>query len=240
VSSQLPVSEELTYVFARMTGVLLSEETVASALSLITTLAVETVEGACGAGVTLMAEDGRPVTSAGTDSIVQEADALQYALGEGPCLAAWQDRAVYRVDDLASDDRWPRWSRAAHGLGLGSALSAPLVAGDLGVGAIKVYARGTGAFGESHERVLSLFGAQAAILVANKQAYDRAGRLSDEMRATLKRRDVINQAKGVIMQRDSTTEEAAFSHLVSLAQRESRGVHDAASRVVDAASRRRG
>ena len=236
----IPVGEELSFVFARMSGVLLSEETVSSALGLITSLAGDTLPGACGAGVTLMGADGRHVTAAGTDPVVAQADALQYALEEGPCLAAWEDRAVYRVDDLGTEKRWPRWAAAAHGLGLGSALSAPLVAGDEPLGAIKVYARDTQAFGEREERILSQFGAQAALLVANRLAHDRAGRLSEELRASLRSRDLVNQAKGLIMQRDSTTEDAAFAHLVSLATRDHRSVQDAAARLLQAASRRTG
>lgn len=237
--TQLPEGAELGFVFARLDGALLSEETVASALSLVTSLAVETVPSACGAGVTLTDADGRRTTAAATDAVVQEADALQYALEEGVCLDAWSTRSVHRVDDLESEIRWPRWSRSASALGLRSALSAPLVAGDLAVGAVKVYSREAEAFGSREERLLSLFGAQAAVLVANKRAHDQAGRLSDQMRTCLRQRDVLNQAKGVIMHRDGTTDEAAFSHLVSLAQRERRTVHEAAVRVVEAAARRR-
>lgn len=236
----VPVGEELTFVFARMAGVLLSEETVASALSLITSLAGDTLPGACGAGVTLMDADDRRYTAAGTVPVVEQADALQYALDEGPCLAAWADRSVFRADDLGSEQRWPRWAPAAHGLGLQSALSAPLVAGDQSLGAIKVYGWERSAFGEREERILYQFGAQAALLVANKLAHDRAGRLSDELRVSLKARDIINQAKGMIMHRDGTTEDAAFAHLVSLAGRDRRSVQEVAARLLQAASRRTG
>lgn len=236
----VPVGEELAFVFARMSGVLLSEETVSSALGLITSLAGDTVPGACGAGVTLVQDDGRRLTVAGTDPVVEQADALQYALDEGPCLAAWADRSVYRIEEMSTEQRWPRWAAAAHGLGLNAALSAPLVAGDHALGAIKVYGRDRDAFGDREERILSQFGAQAALLVANKLAHDRAGRLSEELRALLRSRDTINQAKGLIMQRDATTEEAAFAHLVSLATRDHRSVQDVAARLLQVASRRTG
>lgn len=236
----VPAGEELVFVFARMSGVLLSEETVTSALGLITSLAGDTVRGACGAGVTLGSADGRPRTVAGTDPVVEQADALQYALDQGPCLAAWSDRSVYRVDEMHTEQRWPRWAAAANGLGLGSALSAPMVAGDQSLGAIKVYSRDARAFGEREERILSQFGAQAALLVANKLAHDRAGHLSDELRTSLRSRDTVNQAKGLIMQRDGTTESAAFAHLVSLATRDRRSVQEAAARLLQSASRRTG
>src|SRR3954454_20880036 len=121
-----------------MSGLLLSHETVTTALGLVTSLALETVPGSVGAGITLVDESGRR-SSAATDDRVERADALQYEHDEGPCLAATAIRQVVRVDDVAEDRRWPRWAAAVQPLGLRAALSAPLVAGDRGLGAMKVY-----------------------------------------------------------------------------------------------------
>src|SRR4051812_26200230 len=111
-----------------MSGLLLSEETVATALGLICSLALDTVSGAVGAGVTLVDSRGRRRTSGATDSRVEHADRLQYELDEGPCLAAAVARQVMRLDDVEHDRRWPRWSAAVAPLGLRAALSAPMVA----------------------------------------------------------------------------------------------------------------
>jgi hypothetical protein len=54
----LPLAEELSAVFARMSGLLLSEETVSTAVSLITSLARDCIPGTVGAGVTLIDEWG--------------------------------------------------------------------------------------------------------------------------------------------------------------------------------------
>ena len=47
----IPLADELAGVFARMSGLLLSEDTVATSLDLLGALAHETVAGSCGAGV---------------------------------------------------------------------------------------------------------------------------------------------------------------------------------------------
>ena len=78
-------------------GLLLSTETVSSALELITTLVAETVSDVDGAGVTLLDEHGERTTAAATDPVVTHADALQYELGDGPCLTAWAQRVTVRV-----------------------------------------------------------------------------------------------------------------------------------------------
>src|SRR5688500_4644719 len=122
-----------------MSGLLLSEETVETSLGLLSALAQETVPGSSGAGVSIL--DERRRRSAGsTDPRVRQADSLQYELDEGPCLAAAAGRELVRIDDLAEDRRWPNWAAAVTPLGLRAAMSAPMVAGNLSLGAVKVYA----------------------------------------------------------------------------------------------------
>ena len=135
----IPLTDELAAVFARMSGLLLSQETVESALGLVSSLAQETVPGSAGAGVSII-DERRRTSSGSTDARVMEADNLQYDLDEGPCLAAAAQRQLIRIDDLRDDGRWPRWAAAAAELGLRAAMSAPMVAADKSLGAIKVYA----------------------------------------------------------------------------------------------------
>src|SRR2546421_139395 len=106
-SATLPLTDELAAVFARMTGLLLNEETVAAALGLVSSLAQETVPGSSGAGVSIIDEHHRR-SSGSTDERVLQADDLQYELGEGPCLTAAAERRLIRIDDLSVDRRWPR------------------------------------------------------------------------------------------------------------------------------------
>ena len=105
-TATLPLTDELAAVFARMTGLLLSEETVAAALGLLSSLAQETVPGSTGAGVSIIDQDNRR-SSGSTDERVLQADNLQYELGEGPCLTAAAERRLIRIDDLSTDRRWP-------------------------------------------------------------------------------------------------------------------------------------
>jgi GAF domain-containing protein len=235
----LPLTQELTAVFARMSGLLLSRETVDTVLGLITSLAVETVPGADGAGLTLVDEWGRRKSSAATDPLVERADAQQYELDEGPCLASAALRQVVRVDDLTEDRRWPRWAEQATLLGLRATLSAPLVLGDLSQGALKVYATTPHAFDRHAEQVLTLFAAQAAIAVANVQSHERAERLSERLRQAVHGRDVVNTAKGVLMARHGVDEETAFGMLLGRSRQDAQALHEAARTVVGSAVRRR-
>lgn len=238
MASGLSVGDELTYVFARATGALPTAEAAESALILVTSVGVHTIEAASAAGVSVMDATGARATRGASDEVVERADRLQYDLGEGPCVDAWTGRAVVRCDDLTTETRWPRWVAAVRALGLRSSLSAPLVAGDDALGTIKLYSSYVAAFSEKDEGTLLLLAAQAAGLVTSFQAFGRAGRLSGDVRGALRRRDLVNLAKGVVMGRDGTTADAAFAHLASLADRDHRPVHEVAARVVDSAQRR--
>jgi GAF domain-containing protein len=234
----LPLADEMSAVFARMSGLLLSEETVSTAVGLVTALAADAIPGAVGAGVTLVDERGGKSTSGASDPVVDKADDMQYELDEGPCLTAWAHRALIRLDDIGSDRRWPRWCRAVEPLGLSAAMSAPLVAGDRSLGAVKVYGRLPGAFDQHAEHLLVMFAAQAAILLANVQSVESARRLSDGLKDALRSRDVIATAKGILMARDGIAEELAFSVLMAGAQREHKTLRDAAQVVVRSTVRR--
>jgi GAF domain-containing protein len=235
----LPLTRELAAVFARMSGLLLSQETVDTVLGLVTALAVETVPGADGAGLTLLDEWGRRESSAATDPLVERADALQYTLDEGPCLACAALRQVVRIDDLTEDRRWPRWRSEAMPLGLRATLSAPLVVGDRSQGALKVYARAPHAFDTHAEQVLTLFAAQAAIAVANVQTRERAERLSDGLRQAVRGRDVVNTATGVLMARHGVDQETAFGMLLGQSRQDAQALQEAARSVVGSTVRRR-
>ena len=239
---EVPLSastDELARVYARMSGLLLSQETVNSALSVVTSLAVETVPGTAGSGVTLLDGKGRKTTSAASDPLVERADALQYELDDGPCLSAWRERMAFRIDDLQTETRWPAWTLAALPLGLRSVLSVPMVAGGETLGAMKLYSLEPFAYDNRAENLLTLFAEQAAVLVANVQSLENAKRLSDQLTDALRSRDVIGMAKGVLIGRDGVDEARAFAMLASVSQRENRKLRDVAEGIVQSAMRRR-
>ncbi|WP_410589967.1 ANTAR domain-containing protein [Amycolatopsis sp. lyj-23] len=234
---ELPLDGELAGVAARMSGLLLSRETVESVLELIVSLANATITAAAGVGVTLVDADGGFVTTTASGPLVREADELQYELGEGPCMAALAGCSPQRIDDVTTERRWTRWCAAVAGSGLRSVVTAPMVTDDGCQGAIKVYATAPAAFGPVDERALVTFADRAAVLVANARAYERAGRLSEQFKETLRERDRIAMAKGFLMGRDGLGEEAAFERLLSLARDGGTSPAETATRLVESVPR---
>jgi GAF domain-containing protein len=232
VTQSSDVVADLSAVFRRMSGVLLSDETLQSALRLVTTLATETVPGSSGAGVSLT-DAGLLVTTAASDAIVERADTLQYEVGAGPCLEAMRTLRVVRVDDLARETRWPDWTSRVRQLPLASVLSVPLrLHGDV-TGALKVYATQPALFGDREERLLTMFAEQATVLLANVRSRDELEQANARLRAVVRSRDLVSMAKGILMARDDLAEHAAFAALVETARQQDVTVGEIARRILD-------
>jgi transcriptional regulator with GAF, ATPase, and Fis domain len=231
------VGDELAAVNARLSGILLTEQTMETALQLITSLATDTLTGSLGAGVTLMRADGQPGTSAGTEPMVDTLDRLQYELGEGPCLAAWASSTVVRSDDLSAEKRWVTWSQRAAEIGMRSVLSAPMDVGGTAWGAVKVYSTTAGTYDARSEDLLHRFASQAAIFVANVHTAQSTQRIGDELRQTLHRRDVIATARGMVMARKGLDYERAYRQLMALARQARLPLSELAERMVSTSVR---
>jgi GAF domain-containing protein len=228
---------ELAVILGRMGAVLLSTETIDTTVELVTSLAKETIPGTTGAGVTLV--DGRGKrTVAASDSDVERADALQYELDTGPCLTSYRDQVRVRIDDVTEDDRWPAWTAAVAEVGVRAMLSVPLLAADRCIGAIKVYSSTPATFGDRAEHLLQLFAQQAATLLANAQTVADARRTNVQLTDALQTRDVIGQAKGILLAQGAVNDAAAFAMLVTASQRCNVKLSVVARQLVDAVTQR--
>jgi GAF domain-containing protein len=224
------VGYELADAVAGRAGPALGEAACDALLELLTSTAAQAVASASGAAVALSEEGWRTATATGP--LVRRVDTLQASLGEGPCHTAAAERRVVVAPDLHEEARWPHWAAAAARLGLTGAASAPLVVGDDVVGALTVYARHAGALTEAASVVLSLFAAQAGVLVASAQAARSAERLPTRVQAALRTRDDVSVAVGLVMAAEKVSRDAAFAYLTALSHQTGRPLGETAARMV--------
>src|SRR4051794_18091574 len=199
---------------------------VAAALSRMVAAAADGIDGCDGASVSL-ALRSRVVTPAASAPLAANGDELQYETGQGPCLAAIADGVDVESPDLASDERWPEVAPRAAATGVASMLSCPLAPGARRVpGSLNFSSRRPGAFSGPTADLARVLAAHVGIVLAASQ--DRAG-LEDALAS----RDVIGQAKGVLMAREHLTDEAAFERLRAASQRLNRKLRDVAADVAE-------
>jgi transcriptional regulator with GAF, ATPase, and Fis domain len=222
---------DLSAALSQMSGLVLSRETVDSALELVTRLAATATAGTMGAAVTVVDERGKR-SKAASNQAVEQADALQYELDEGPCLTAWATHELVRVDDTTTDARWPRWNAAVRALGVRSVLSTPLVVAGEAIGAMKVYCEHPMNYGPRDEQIMLLLADQAAILLSNSQSLQQARRLSRQLAGALASRDTIAQAVGVLLGQGAASAHDAFAGLATAARQADRPVEEIARALI--------
>lgn len=230
-------AEGLTSSLRALSRFLLGDETPREGLLRIAQLGESTLPGAEVTGLTLL-DEGRPGTFVYTGEEAPEVDQLQYDEGDGPCLTAFREREVILVNSTRTDERWPAFARRAAAKGVLSSLSAPLLVEDRGIGALNFYAHAERAFSDGDGKVAMAFAEQAAIIVANAQAYWGARDHSLNLDEAMRSRAVIEQAKGIIMARSRLSPDDAFDVLRKVSQRENRKLREIAAELVQKAQQR--
>jgi GAF domain-containing protein len=211
----VPAISELGVIIGRTKGLLLTEQTAQQAVDDLAEAARSVIDGAEGAGVSLIMGGDR--TSVGyTDSYVLTADRLQYDLSEGPCLTAWATGEAQIIDDTTTDGRWKRWNAAAAEAGIRSCATVPLIRGKEPIGALKTYSRTPNAFGSADTRVLSNLATSAAALLGHIQASDTPQRINAEVAKALSTRGTIDLARGILMERHNMDPDEALEHMLTL------------------------
>lgn len=233
--SDQPLEEGL----AALSRFFVGDGTLHQTLLRVAELTTEAIPAADLAAITMIVE-GRQRTAVFTDETAPEVDQAQYDCGEGPCLDAFEKQQVFRIESTREDGPWPAFRQAAVEHGIGSTISFPMAVDKHPTGALNLYSRRERAFTSRDEEVGSLFASQAAIVLANSQAYWDARELSDRLGDAMKSRAVIEQAKGMLMAAQRCTEDEAFDLLVRASQRENLKLRDIASRIVAEATRRAG
>ena len=192
----------------------------------IVSAAVRLIPGVEEASISMVLER-RSISALGASGQLPEvADRLQQELGEGPCLDAAFEHRTVRVPDMAVEDRWPQFAHRAHLAGVGSMLSFQLFVEKDNLGALNLYASRAHAFDDESEHVGLLFASHAAVAFAEVRKVENMGHALDT-------RDVIGQAKGILMERYTLTGQQAFAVLTRYSQAQNRKLRDVAQQLVE-------
>ena len=194
-------------------------------LEAIASTAVTMLSPARYAALTILSR-GELIPRASTGEPPLLLDRLQQKLGDGPCIHAAKHQLVFRIDDTGEDGRWPEFCAEAARLEVRSMLCVPLWIDERGLGALSLYADQVAAFSDQHERVAVLLATFAALALAEAQR-------ADQMHDALGNRDIIGQAKGLLMERHRITADAAFGVLSRVSQAENMKLAEVARRFVE-------
>jgi GAF domain-containing protein len=232
-STQNSQPANATEALERLGRLSLRELSMDSLLQTVADLTKTVMPGSPETSVLLLVKD-RPSTVVHTGQLAVDLDETQFATGHGPCLHAARTGELTEITDTRTEGRWRDYAQHAADLGNLSSLSVPLHIDqeEEVAGALNIYARQSNAFDEECRSVATRFGPYAAVATGNLHAYQSARDLADNLQIALESRAVIDQAKGVLIERYRLTPDRAFQLLARASMTTNRKVRDVAEHLV--------
>jgi ANTAR domain/GAF domain len=209
----------LAQQFAMLTQALLDAHTVEDVLRQVVDATVRITPQADLVSVTLRGPDGAFHTPICTHSVARLLDGLQYDLGEGPCVTAAMNPgpAFAAWPDLGRmDSPWPRFARATQKFGIRAVLSLSLIPAPVPPrlsGALNLYSQTVGGLDDVDTDVVLLLATHASLALATTEAVTESQLRDAQLHRAIDSRDVIGQAKGILMSRRRVSAEEAFDIL---------------------------
>lgn len=222
---------DLTELHQALAGVVLGGRGLAEVLTEIAGIARRAMPGAEASSITLIRGE-TAFTAAFNGQMAMDADELQYQRGYGPCVDAGRAGQIFLVEDMRNEQRWPDYAEHVAALGVRSSLSVPLPFQGVTIGALNNYAAAPGSFGEADVAVGQEVAAWVALAVGNADMVARTVEDLAGMQAAMASRAVIEQAKGILMERRKYTEDQAFTALTRASQNTNIKLRDVADELV--------
>ncbi|MGQ1795852.1 GAF and ANTAR domain-containing protein [Kocuria oceani] len=201
-----------------------NEEDFESTLATMVHAALELIPGAAHASISVARARRTIECHAPSSPLPATVDRLQEEHREGPCLDAAYAEKVVRVPDFGHERRWPSFAPAALEAGARSMLCFQLYTNGDDLGALNIYGAAAEAFTADSEEAGLLVAAHAAVAFADAQ---QIAHLTE----ALATRDLIGQAKGVLMERYKITAQQAFLLLSTASSRANLKLRDVAEQL---------
>lgn len=208
-----------------------AEHSLESVLQTVTAAATRVLPGEPLTSVTIL--DGHAAkTVAASGELALRLDEVQYQLGSGPCLSAASTGRTSELADTRDSQDWTEFSARAEAAGCRSVLSFPLPVREKVSGALNVYNREFSVVDDGTRALVYRFADYAVVPVSNMYLYETAVERAEHLAAALDSRAVIDQAKGILMERYKLTPDQAFQALTRVSMESNTKVRDIAERFV--------
>lgn len=191
-----------------------------------------------GAGLMLADADHHLRNVAASDERFTHLEELQIRHQEGPCVDAFDNKELVGVDDLEHEHRWPLFRDAAIARRVRAVLASPLPYNQDAVGVLAVVSEQRRPWSPEGELALLAFTDLAALLIASMMQGEQQSELAMQLQGALNSRQVIEQAKGVLVGIHGITPREAYERLRAQARAERRKLVAACAEVVANASAR--
>ena len=189
--------------------------------------------GADAAGLLLTDQRGSLQLVSASNEQAQVVELFQLQADQGPCLDCFRTGVQVRVDDLATEDRWPRFTSRARENGFGSVHALPMRLRGEVVGALNLFHRQRHVMDDADLGVGQALADVATIAILTDRSSRQRELLTEQLQAALTSRVIIEQAKGVLAERGGIGLDQAFTRMRSYARGRQVRLADVARDVVE-------
>jgi GAF domain-containing protein len=161
-------------------------------------------------------------------------EVFQIQSDEGPCLDCVRSGAPVTSADLAADvARWPLFVPAALQAGVGSVAAVPLRLRSQIIGGLNLFQAAAVAIPAADQLLAQALADVATIGILHERSHHESALVAQQLQHALNSRVVIEQAKGVLAERDQVDMDAAFAALRGHAREHNLKLTDVAVGVAD-------
>jgi signal transduction protein with GAF and PtsI domain len=185
-----------------------------------------------GAGLLLLTEGDLLRYVAASSERGRIVETLQEQVDEGPCVDAFEQGEPVLTADASTDPRWPSFGPLAGKHGVHALMGAPVEL-EGPVGTLNVYASRRRDWDDGEVEAIRAYARIVGSVLRGAVEAHMQGVVTEQLRYALDRRVVIEQAKGILMEREGLTPGAAFERIRRRARSHRERVIDVARRLVE-------
>ncbi|CAN5662065.1 GAF and ANTAR domain-containing protein [soil metagenome] len=184
------------------------------------------------AGILLSNPQGRLQVAASSSEEARLVELFELQAEEGPCLDCYRTGRAVVADDLAAaSDRWPRFVPVAVDAGFRSVHALPMRLREDTLGSVNLFGDRVGPLAEDDRLLGQALADVATIGLLQERASRESQLLAEQLGHALDSRVVIEQAKGVLAERNQVSMGDAFGQLRRSAREHNLRLSDVAERV---------
>jgi GAF domain-containing protein len=225
----------LARTLVELADTLVADFDVVELLSLLTDRCVDVLDVGA-AGLMLAAPEGDLRVVASSSEAMRVLELFEVQSQEGPCLDCYRTGQPVLNEDLSNGTgpaRWPRFGPEALAAGFASVHALPMRLRGNVIGALNLFHVHPGQMREADVVAAQAMADVATIAILQHRATFEAQAVNEQLNHALNSRIVIEQAKGMVAEREQVDMEGAFSLLRNHARNHNARLADVARSVID-------
>ena len=224
--------QELARTFVMLADSLVEDYNIVDLLDRLAAACVRLL-GVTAAGLLLDDQQGHLGIVASSSEETRLLEVFQLQADQGPCLECVRTGAAVVSADLDADRaRWPLFASFALAAGFGSVVALPLRLREQTIGGLNLFDDRIGQVPQDDQRLAQALADVATIDILQQRSAQRSAMLAEHLQRALNSRVVIEQAKGVLAERNGVSMVTAFDSLRQYARGQNIKLTDLAYAIV--------